>query len=741
MARTEASAQRNFTGGEISPNLDARADITRFRAALKECENFVVLAQGGMTRRSGFRDVHAALAASTLVPFVFSATDGYALEFGVGTMRAFRDFGILVDGADPFELATSFTADEIALLRYAQQADVMFLSTGKRPVQILKRLAETDWTIEDAVFRNGPFLDENIDDGVTISSDAAGEMPKGTDFNLAANTDLWTADNVGGLILIRAPDGNKYSVWQPEIDGAPDGIIRRWGNNWYKKVGAAIHNKGGTEPPVHLVGVDWDGDEYGGNAIKWQFLHSGWGIAKITGYTDARHVSCQAITYIPDEVQGDGTWRWAEGAWSTRRGFPKLVGFHKGRFYAAATDYQPTTVWGSCIDDYTNMDAINVTDDKALKYTMAAREGQVNFPAWLCSFRVLGIGTAGDECTLQPADGTRIAPDNVEIAEGTSEGSAYTNAVKVDGPVFISRDRKRIHEMGYDINQSDYVAPDLTIAADHITGPGVTKLAWMRDPYRTLFAVRDDGVLASCTLRKDQDINGWHRQVTVKGAVEDIACVPAPDGTRMDLWAIVTRTLAAGTVRRVESLMPFIEPLLARGVADVTDSFFVDCGYVYDGVPATNISGLDILNGETVSILADGKVKPPQVVAAGAIVLDVAASKVIVGLPMTARAKSLRYDKDAGGGKLSGKSVRVNQVTIAVRNAGGVNIQSGSKQAELLNPPQGYNMGVAVPLFSGIYEPVPLEAAWDEGGEITLSCDQPLPATILAWTPNAQQGA
>ena len=62
-----------------------------------------------------------------------------------------------------------------------------------------------------------------------------------------------------------------------------------------------------------------------------------------------------------------------------------------------------------------------------------------------------------------------------------------------------------------------------------------------------------------------------------------------------------------------------------------------------------NISGLAHLEGQTVSVLADGATHPDKVVSSGAIVLERAASKVKVGLPYTSllqtmRIKTIKYN-------------------------------------------------------------------------------------------------
>ena len=51
--------QESFTSGEISPLLHARVDLARYMTGLAELKNFIVLPQGGVTRRPGLEKVSA----------------------------------------------------------------------------------------------------------------------------------------------------------------------------------------------------------------------------------------------------------------------------------------------------------------------------------------------------------------------------------------------------------------------------------------------------------------------------------------------------------------------------------------------------------------------------------------------------------------------------------------------------------------------------------------------------------
>jgi hypothetical protein len=73
--------QRSFAGGEVAPELHARADLARFAIGLRACRNMVVMRAGGATKRPG-----------TKVVDVSGTTDHYVLHtFGPGTPWVFSD--------------------------------------------------------------------------------------------------------------------------------------------------------------------------------------------------------------------------------------------------------------------------------------------------------------------------------------------------------------------------------------------------------------------------------------------------------------------------------------------------------------------------------------------------------------------------------------------------------------------------------------------------------------------------
>ena len=57
--------QTTFTQGEVGSFIKGRAELGIYRAGLETCENMILLPQGGIDRRRGFKFISANLESST----------------------------------------------------------------------------------------------------------------------------------------------------------------------------------------------------------------------------------------------------------------------------------------------------------------------------------------------------------------------------------------------------------------------------------------------------------------------------------------------------------------------------------------------------------------------------------------------------------------------------------------------------------------------------------------------------
>ena len=140
-------AQQGFTTGEISPEVLARSELDKYQYALKQARNVYIRPYGAVYRRSGTIYHSACKYAdkkAILVEFNYSVELSYLLEIGEGYIRVHKD-GEYLD----IELATPYTESDLPKLRFAQSADVMYITSGKYPVKTLSRYAEDDWRFGD----------------------------------------------------------------------------------------------------------------------------------------------------------------------------------------------------------------------------------------------------------------------------------------------------------------------------------------------------------------------------------------------------------------------------------------------------------------------------------------------------------------------------------------------------------------------------------------------------------------
>lgn len=94
------AVQRNFSGGEISPDLYGRVDQVRYATGLRTARNFMVMRHGGVANRPGtvfVGEVKDSTKTVRLTSFVFNSDQAYLLEFGDLYMRVVRNGAQVTD--------------------------------------------------------------------------------------------------------------------------------------------------------------------------------------------------------------------------------------------------------------------------------------------------------------------------------------------------------------------------------------------------------------------------------------------------------------------------------------------------------------------------------------------------------------------------------------------------------------------------------------------------------------------
>jgi len=623
MARTTL-ALTSFVSGELGSKLDGRTDFDKYRTGCKTLENFLVHPQGAATRRVGTQfisEVKTSANKTRLIPFEFSTTQTYILEFGNQYIRFYKDKGQILSGGSAYEIASPYLTAELFEIKFAQSADVLYICHPNHAVRKLSRTGHTSWTLEELLFTYGPFLDDNTETTTLSSSAISGNSVTITASAVTGinnNTGFQTTD-VGRLVSIGYGLGYAEITARTSTTVVTADILETLApkvnpSKLSKEISASdttiVVDKIDDYAATGTIRIDDELITYTGKDAA---TRSFTGCTRGTSSTTAVTHRTLAYVYSTENI---ATTKWKLGAFSNFSGHPACVSFFEQRLVFAGTNTEPQTIYFSKSGDYENFATGTLADD-AMIYTIASN--QVNRVRYLKAQRTLIIGTTGGEFTVT-ADGTdaAVTPTNLTIKKQSSFGTADVDALPVGNAViFLQKAKRKFRELAYNFDSDGYVAPDLTILNDAVTDSGINEFTYQQEPSSILWAVRDDGILIGLTYQRSENVVAWHKHklggsfgTNQFGIVESIASI---SGTldEDELWVIVKRTINGSTKRYIECFSDF-----DFDETNSTDFKFLDSFLTYSG-PSTTLNGT-ISNSATSIVLTNAS----SFTATGTILID-----------------------------------------------------------------------------------------------------------------------
>jgi len=553
-----------FNTGEVTPYMHHRREFKKFPSSCERMENCLSLIYGPFIKRSGSKQQAIAKyndKLAILVPFIFSETQAYILEFGHNYVRFYTNDGQLIktltttdawitstsyttsysyvkesniiykclightsgvfatdlaagkwEIQDIYEVPSPYGETQLADLTFEQNNDILFITfSGYRPMK-LSRYGHTNWIMEEKTFRDGPYQAENANATYLLA-------PSATTGNItiqATGFGPFSTDSVG------------QHVWMKH-SGTPDVI--------------------------------------------------GWAI--ITAYNNAGNVD--ATVYKAFGGTGN-TASWRLGHYTEGRGWPYTNVFHSGRHYFGGSNAAPGRIDGSTPDDYETFSPVDqetteVTDASAISATIAS--GKSNIIKWLLSMTTLFTGTTGAEQVFEAEGGdTALTPTNYIIKEISQHGSKLFKPIKLNNTgLFIQKAGRKVREITYSFTEDKYVFPDLSVFAEHLTYGGIKQIAYQEEPHSIFWVVKEDGSLISFTYDKRQEVIAWsrHKLGGNFSKVLSVATIPHSEENRDRVWLLVERYINGSIVRYIE----YFENEF-NGETDQEDGFFVDSGYTHD---------------------------------------------------------------------------------------------------------------------------------------------------------------
>lgn len=583
--------QTNFTAGELSDNVDARTNFERYFNGSSILENFVILPQGPIFKRKGFRfigETKDSTKKSRIIEFEFSSLQTYAIEIGEGYFRFFSQQSRVLE--DSVAITGATQANPVVITATAHgysNGDLVVIKDVGGMVEINNK----EFTVANQTANT--FELQGVDGTGFTAYTSGGTVSKVHEItNPYLEQELFDVKFVqdSDVIyfvhplhplqkLIRIAE-NEFTLTEVELIKGPyieeniislDILTLTGGPPWTEGSTLTLTASGGFTP--------FTSDHVGG---LWK-LTSGSDIAhlKITGFTSSTVVTVEAKNNVPVSLQGVGVFTWSEGEFSDARSYPGAVSFHEQRLVLAGSLNSPQKIWFSKSNaDYENFEAGTNPDDP-FNVKIAAQKGDPI--RWLFSDNVLFVGTATGIFRISSSrNGAAVAIDDIDVKLHIAHGSSSIQPELVgESPFYIQRGLKKVRAVNFSIAQDKYAARDITIDSDQIAGTGFMQIDYQQNPISSMLGVRDDGQLAVVTSEIDQDVLAWSRMIT-QGKFESAAVV-TNDNDEDEVYAIIQRTINGTTKRFVEVQEPNFE-------VDDVNAFYVDSGLTYNGIQFTNIT-------------------------------------------------------------------------------------------------------------------------------------------------------
>lgn len=555
------------TGKNISGITQANPGVFTSTAHGFSNDDWVFLSGiGGATELNGLTYVVQNVTTNT-----FTLTDLFGNAINTFIFPVFTSGGT---AARIYTVVAPYAAVDIPFLKFTQSADTMTLTcvnqnTGTEyPSYELVRNGVTNWVFTADTFASAIAAPTGVASSaqssatvntwysyvVTAVDATTGEesiMSKSTaiennDISINAGSNTITWSNVAG-----ASTYNVYasipSYNQPVQAGVNYGFIgTSFGGSFTDTNIVADFT---TTPPTHqnpfargqIIGVTptAGGSAYtqagvtyaittvaGSGAVILPIVVSGAVVAYIVQNSGTLYAAGDTIA-----ITADGTGATATLVFGPAIGtYPSVCSYYQQRRVYGNTKNNPDTYYMSQPGAYSNMDsAVPTTDSDAIIGTPWAQ--QINGIQFFQPMQG-GLIVLSGNGAWQVNGGVSNA---ITPADQSAQAQAYNGCNAIVPPIVVNYDilyvqskGSIVRDLSYNFFVNIYTGTDITILSNHLfDNHSILQWAYAEEPYKLIWAIRDDGVMLSLTYLKEQDIYAWARHDT-NGLFVGVTTVTSP---------------------------------------------------------------------------------------------------------------------------------------------------------------------------------------------------------------------
>lgn len=330
--------------------------------------------------------------------------------------------------------------------------------------------------------------------------------------------------------------------------------------------------------------------------------------------------------------------------------YPGVVAYYQERRAYANTQNNPDTYFFSQPGAFKNMDSsIPTTDSDAIVGAPWAQQiNGIQFMQPMPSGLIMLTGNGawllngGNSAALTPASQT-------VTTEAYNGCNAYVPPIIINYDIlYVQSKGSIVRDLSYNFFVNIYTGDDKTILSNHLFNYfQIQQWAWAEEPYKVVWAVRNDGTMLSLTYLKEQDVYAWARHDT-NGSYVSVCSITEPP---VNAVYVVTKRYILGH----NTYMYYTERMDNRNWQNPEDCFCVDAGLAYPLVfpnaTLTPAAANGTANISTVNLISGGSGYTAPVVTAedptgegtGATFSATVVSGVITGITVLSQGQNYQY--------------------------------------------------------------------------------------------------
>jgi len=689
-------AYNNFTAGELSPKMNGRSDTQQYFNGAKRIENFIIETQGGLTYRNGFEYISGTKdnKPAFIWRFEFSDEIAYILEFTEFNVRIYRDKAVVVDGsANPIDVVTEYAFEDLFQLKFTQDGKNLYIAHNNYKPRKLVREDAVTWSLDlfeptgftpsfadrtiTAITQANPAVvtyvgDDSFFDGQVLKIDDVVGM-------VELNGDTYEIQNLNDVAKtfeLKDVDSSAFNAYvsdgtiiplneYPAACGFYEQRLIFGGSNsnvetlWFSKSGVLDDFTVGVEADDGLKYTVIAGETT--NKVEWikgteGFLAiGGFGdLLKATGGQGEEAITPTTISIKPTNTYGSADINpigKKQTVMFTQRNqltvhsleLEDITGVYKpvdrnifadhitkgGITQMAYQTGRPDVLWATRSDGVLLGLTIAIeqqvsgwhrhsTNGEFVSVATTPRDKEFDL-LWACVKRTVnGV----DTYSIEVMSDNPVYPDREDFITGREKSDEAGDSETFQSAMYEAQ-KKYIHLDGsatFDGSiRTEDASATLTVSA--VTGAGIT-------------------LTASNPVFTSSDVGN---QVWVKSV----------DGTRRGRAEITAYTNNSNVTADV---------LVDFDSTDVYQEWYIT---------ASEITGLDHLEGETVSIVVDGSIHVDRVVSSGAVILDGEASVAHIGFGYEGTMETMNLDGGSRTGTSQTKKMSVAKVGVRFLNSSG----------------------------------------------------------------------